>query len=486
VLAALVVGLAGLEARAQESWDAVFIAGAKVGSIHTYVQPVKDKGRDLLRVRVDLEFRFKRLGDPVTIKETYGTIETPDGSILRLDTRTLASKGEMRTYGDVVDDQMVLTLEGSGQRQQVKMAWGPEVRGPYAVEQSLSRNLIKPGETRSLRMYVPDLSKICDVQLVAKDKEEVQLGYGKQALLRVDETVSLNGKALPEYTMAHWLDTSGQILKSKGDMLGGMEVYRTTEEGAKIGTPQLNLTLSTMIKVTHKIDKPESTREVTYRVGLKDEDPTTILPSDRRQSLKKDGAPNTSMLVVKTAGPDVGTAGPERVDEQFLRPNALVTSEDPRVRQLAARAVRDARDPWQKAVRITEWVAKNIENKNFETAFAPASEVAQTLAGDCTEHGVLVAAMCRAAGVPARVVVGLVYVPAKASGGVEGFGFHMWDEVYVNRRWVAVDAAFNQTAVDAVHIKLSDTSLDGVSPYESFLSVVRVLGKMTIEPVELR
>ena len=42
----------------------------------------------------------------------YGTIETPDGSVLRLDTRTLASDQEMRTFGDVVDDQMTLTLEG--------------------------------------------------------------------------------------------------------------------------------------------------------------------------------------------------------------------------------------------------------------------------------------------------------------------------------------------------------------------------------------
>src|SRR5262249_45091811 len=131
--------------------------------------------------------------------------------------------------------------------------------------------------------------------------------------------------------------------------------------------------------------------------------------------------------------------------------------------------------------RITKWVARNLRNKNFSTAFAPASEVAQTLSGDCTEHGVLVAAMCRAVGVPARVVVGLVY-----SDNLGGFGFHMWNEVYVNRRWVAVDAAFDQPDVDAVQIKLAETGLEGVSPYEGFLPVVRVMGKMTIEPLEIR
>ena len=55
-------------ALAQESWDAVYMAGAKVGHVHTYVQPVKDRGRDLLRVRVDMELSFKRLKDQITIE----------------------------------------------------------------------------------------------------------------------------------------------------------------------------------------------------------------------------------------------------------------------------------------------------------------------------------------------------------------------------------------------------------------------------------
>ena len=89
--------------------------------------------------------------------------------------------------------------------------------------------------------------------------------------------------------------------------------------------------------------------------------------------------------------------------------------------------------------------------------------------------------MCRSAGVPARVVVGLVY-----ADNLGGFGFHLWNEVYVNRRWVAIDATFEQDTVDAVHIKLADASLDGVSPFEAFLPVVRVLGKMTLDPIEVR
>jgi transglutaminase-like putative cysteine protease len=89
--------------------------------------------------------------------------------------------------------------------------------------------------------------------------------------------------------------------------------------------------------------------------------------------------------------------------------------------------------------------------------------------------------MCRAEGVPARVVTGLVYVPLQG-----GFGFHLWNEVYVNRRWVAIDSAYDQTQVDATHLKLSDSSLSGVAPFESFLPVARVFGKLKMETVEVR
>src|SRR5947209_18298643 len=72
---------------ARESWDVVFIGKTRVGYFNTRLEPVKDRGRDLVRVRVDMTLSFKRGQDTVNIETTYGTIETTDGSVLRLDTR---------------------------------------------------------------------------------------------------------------------------------------------------------------------------------------------------------------------------------------------------------------------------------------------------------------------------------------------------------------------------------------------------------------
>jgi transglutaminase-like putative cysteine protease len=470
-----------------ESWDAVYIAGSKVGHIRTYIEPVKDKGRDLLRVRVDLELSFRRDKDQVLLGMEYGTIEKPDGSVLRLDTRIRAAENVIRVHGDVVADKMKLTLDAGGQEQQQTIDWGQDVRGPYAAEMSLSRSPIKPGESRSMKMYMPDLNKVCDITLTAKAVEEVTLGGGvARQLMRVDQTTASDGKPRPEFDVTLWIDSGGQVLKSKTDTLGGMVTYRTTKEGAlakndENPATQFDQIANSVIKVARKIPRPETTRDVLYRVTLKEDDPAKIIPADRRQSLKAGTRPNESILEIKTAGPNAGEAGPDTVDETYLRSNPLITSSDPMVVSLARRAVVGVKDPWAKAKKIEEYVAKNLKDKNFETGFASAAEVARNMTGDCTEHGVLVAAMCRAEKIPARVVVGLVY-----ANHLGGFGFHMWNEVYVNRRWVALDASFEQDDVDAVHIKLSDSSLDGVSPFESFLPVVRVLGKMTIETIEIR
>jgi transglutaminase-like putative cysteine protease len=486
----------------QESWDSVFIAGARVGYVHATVEPFQDRGRDRLRVRVDLSLSFNRLGTMITTRMSSTTIETRAGAVESLDSRIFAGGQELRVSGTARNGKMTLTMQGPGPRQQQTLDWGPDVGGTYAVELSLARTPIKAGETRRLKMFLTDLNQVCDLTLTAaRAPEETLLAPAGQAearrsLLRVEQTTTLEGKPRPEFDMTLWVAQKGEVLKSSSESLGGMVSYRTTRQAALAppdASAPFDQILNSIIKVSAPIARPGATRSATYRVSLKDADPTQVIPADRRQSLKPDGdgdrdgakAKNTALLEVKTAGPDAGDPGPAQVDPVFLRPNAMIDSEDARIVELTRQAVAGhgaaADDPWEKVVRIEQWVAKNLKNKNFSVGFASASDVARNLTGDCTEHGVLTAAMCRAAGVPARVVVGLVY--AESLGG---FGYHLWNEVYVNRRWVAVDATFDQSSVDAVHIKLSDSSLDGLAPFEAFLPVVRVLGKMTLVPVETR
>jgi len=469
-----------------ESWDAVFIGNNKVGSIQIRVNPVKDKDRSLVNVLVDYQLTLRRGNDSVVMAMKYGTIETPEGEVLRLDTRTQASNQIIQVRGDVIDGKMKLEIINGKQKQQEVLTWGPEVKGPYGPELSFTRMPMKPGEVRKLKTYLPEYNKIGDVTLTARTIESLTLGGGAvRDLLKVEQEVrATDNKPMPELNQTFWVDSVGQVLKTYNDNFGGMTAYRTTKEAATRAVAradQFDLINGMVVQVARKITNPENSRDILYKVSLTDADPAAFFPNDRRQTLKAGPEPKTASLTVRTAGPTDGEAGPATVGDEYLRSNPLVTSNDSLVIRLARRAVGTQTDPWAKAQAISKWVAANIKEKNFETSFAPADEVARNLQGDCTEHAVLTAAMCRAEGVPSRVVVGLIYATQ-----LGGFGYHMWDEVYVNRRWVAVDAAFDQSQVDAVHLKLSETSLDGVSPFDTFTAVTRVATKLKIEAIEVR
>ncbi|HEY2159235.1 MAG TPA: transglutaminase, partial [Isosphaeraceae bacterium] len=252
MLLALALTTAGATDEPRESWDAIYIQGQRVGYFHIAVRPVKDRERDLVRVVVDHTLSFKRGKDPVSMDVLYGTIETPDGSVLRLDTRIVVSRQEMRTFGDVADGKMKLILEGTGQRQEQIIPWEPDVRGPYGAEMSMSRKPMQPGESREIKVFVPGVNKISLIKLEARQVENVQLGGGvKRGLLRVDQTAFVDGKPFSDMSGTHWVDASGQVLRMSMESFGGMETYRTTKEAAQknVAHGQFDLTEASLVKV---------------------------------------------------------------------------------------------------------------------------------------------------------------------------------------------------------------------------------------------
>ena len=127
---------------------------------------------------------------------------------------------------------------------------------------------------------------------------------------------------------------------------------------------------------------------------------------------------------------------------------------------------------------LEKWVWNYVRKKNLGTAFATAKEVLETRQGDCTEHAVLLAAMCRAAGIPSRVVAGLVYYRRNFVG-------HMWTEAYTGK-WIPLDATIGKGKVEADHIALSVSALDNTAVSELFIGLIPFLGNMEIEVLETR
>ena len=70
------------------------------------------------------------------------------------------------------------------------------------------------------------------------------------------------------------------------------------------------------------------------------------------------------------------------------------------------------------------------------------------------DYSALFASLARDGGIPTRVVVG--YVNTRVDR--HGWGTHMWNEVWVDGNWLALDATRGVFVTGPSHVKFSDNS----------------------------
>jgi transglutaminase-like putative cysteine protease len=182
---------------------------------------------------------------------------------------------------------------------------------------------------------------------------------------------------------------------------------------------------------------------------------------------------------------DVGPSAPSDADDplppkSFYEANTFVNSGDEEIVRTAKTIVGETVEPEEKCRLLERWVKSNMKIVNFSTAFAGASEVMKSRSGDCTEHAVLLAALMRAAGVPSRTAIGLIY-----SENQNRFGYHMWTEAYFGAQWRPYDATLGLGRIGAGHIKLADSALDGTDAMAAFVPLNRYLGGLKIEVMSI-
>jgi transglutaminase-like putative cysteine protease len=467
----------------REYWDAQFLKGAKVGYSHTRISSAVEDGQVLKTWTNTTRLTVSRDGQELTQELVSTSVETPQGRIVRFDTSVGGGGGETRIHGHLRDDELVAEVKTQGQAVPRTIAWDPAWGGFFAVEQSLERKPMQPGERRKLTALMPFFVQPAKVFLEAYNHEETALLDGKQELLRIKKTLVIPGS--DEIVEWIWCDRTGQPLRS--ELVGGLggESYRTTRQIAvrPLDEVAFDLFNETTIKIEPPLANPHRTGQIVYHVRLKDGDPTKVFATDPRQSSQRT-SDDTARLVVRASGlrnPAPGESTTDRPTAADREPNSLVQSNDQRIEELAAKVAPDEKDERRVVAALEAFVGRYITRKNFSQALATAAEVAATRQGDCTEHAVLLAALCRARGTPARVAIGLVY-----SEKPGGFAYHMWNEVFVGDQWVPLDATLGMEGVGAAHLKIRHTNLHGVSPYAAFLPVYQVLGQLEIEIIEVR
>lgn len=487
----------------REVWDLCFVQGARVGYLHTAYYQTIEAGKPALRIEGVTQINVKRFGEDTKPRIRCTSIETPEGQLLRFESQMQMGTGSLIFTGCVVGKRLEMETVSQGKKTPGVIDWSPEYGGYFAVEQSLLKKPMQPGEERTLQTLIAGFNQLATVEMAARDWEQTPLLKGAYKLLRIDTMAIFPDGQKIEQTL--WTDRTGETLKTRS-LAMAMETFRATKAEAieKSEAVQFDIGLSTIVKLEKALPGGHDTKRVVYRVHLNGGDPAATFVTGSTQSVKSLDA-NSAEVTVYAVRPDrpgntaAPTDPPTAADRE---PNNWIQSDDPKIIALAKEAVGEETDPWLAAVKLEQFVHKYIKRKDFSQAFATAAEVAESREGDCTEHAVLLAALCRARKIPARVAIGLVYMTA-----TQEFGYHMWTEVYIDKqaksplplgegkgegisnlgigpKWIPIDATLAKGGIGAAHLKLAHGSLKGASAYSSFLPVVQVVGRLKIEVVE--
>jgi hypothetical protein len=273
-----------------------------------------------------------------------------------------------------------------------------------------------------------------------------------------------------------WVTDTGDIVREESP-LGLMTVRESPEQAQGLAIPsgvqQDLMRMSAVVPVmSRRIDEPRDVRRLRLRLEGVD------LPA-----ADLDGVGQTvegSIIDIR----DPRTLQPGRADagaRQFLAPEPLIESDAAEIVAEAGRAVGDATRTRDKAERLTRYVNALLDKKPT-VSLPSALEVLRTKVGDCNEHTALYVAMARAAGIPARIAVGLVYV----RGARGAFYYHAWPEVYLEEStgrglWLPVDPTLNQFPADGTHVRLVRGGLDQQAAILPLIGRLR----MTVLDVEL-
>jgi len=273
-----------------------------------------------------------------------------------------------------------------------------------------------------------------------------------------------------------WVTDTGDIIREESP-LGLMTVRESPEQAQGLAIPsgvqQDLMRMSAVVPVmSRRIDEPRDVRRLRLRLeGVE-------LPAG-----DLDGAGQTvDGSIVEIKDPRTLQPGPADADaKRFLAPERLIESDAPEIVAEAQRAVGTATRMRDKAERLTRYVNALLDKKPT-VSLPSALEVLRTKVGDCNEHTALYVAMARAAGIPARIAVGLVYV----RGAQGAFYYHAWPEVYLEESagrglWLPVDPTLNQFPADGTHLRLVRGGLDAQAAILPLIGRLR----MTVLDMEL-
>ncbi len=462
-------------------YAAVLLNGKKVG----HSQFTRRRDDKQVTTTEKMAMAINRGGMTMNIVQETTYVETHKGQPLAF--RSVREMGagksmQKQSVNGVVkpDGTLEIELTVAGQPTTRKLPWPEGALMPYGLELLAKEKGLEPGTTYTASMFDADTLSALGMEVKIGKVKQIDVFETQRTVVEAHQRLSA---PMATITTTAYIDPeTHQPVKAIVPM-GGMtvEIIECDKAFALSEAEEIGDLISAFAVATPGPLDPAA-ESLTYVLNPKTPKAELNIPQTDNQSVQTDGE-TFIITVTSRSWPEGGSLPYTGDDEQvkaYLQPSTYVQSEDPDIQALAKKAIGDARTPSEAAKKIEAFVNAYIETKDFGVAYASASEVLKSRRGDCSEHAVLTAALCRAAGIPAQVLAGAVYTDGWQQQKHVMMP-HAWNQVYIDGQWVPLDAAFidvRPAGADRIVLALGDGDM------ADFLSLVASLGNFRIVEVK--
>jgi hypothetical protein len=452
---------------AETTWMTVLLNGRKIGHEEIQRQQVGDTVVTTQTLVMDVE----RSRKTVPYTNVSRSVETANGTPLSFSMSTTMSANDTKVDGVLLPDgQLQLTNTVGGDVRKTVTNWpsgASLVEGQRLLMRTASQH---PGLHYNLLIYNQASQQAMTLDVDVLGTERVSFPDHVETLTHQRETLR---RTTGNQVVDLWLDAQGNIRKGSLSMLGQpLDLVACAESCAEAPGQSVNMMGSATID-SPRLITPEMLEDyLSYRVHVNNKAAIKPFIDTDEQNVVALGNGEWQINVYR--GMIDAEDPPTPADTQ---PNAWLQSDSPMIQRLADAAAGGSDNKLHVMGNLNKFVARYLSQRGVDIGYASALEVARNRKGDCVEYAVLLAAMARAEDIPARVVVGMMYVERYGNKS-RVFVPHAWVMAWIRGRWHSFDPAVDR--FDTGHIALETG--DG-NPWH-FFNATNEFGNIQIDSVQ--
>ena len=465
-------------------WYTVMMAGKPSGYSHQSAKR-KDNGNFYQESQTQITIARQAIRLTVRIDSTFE--ETDNGKAISGSmTQSLGAMKVKQTFLYNQDGSITLNSEQNGQKvtQQIpkpNQDWLTPTQSQKFVQQQLAK-----GEKSISFWTIDPTSGPQPIEIIMKHLGPEQLQVVGKIVPSIKWEMSTS--LMPGMISTAWTDDNIIPLKTSVTPMPGMQLDVVLSD-KNLATQQVNppeLLISTMITPDRPLPNPRKLKYAEYELHIKSGQ-TPVSKDTFLQTATQTVHWVNDQQVKITVNTQSKAQTQQAPTAEYLQVTSVLNHNDPKIKEAIILALGKnwkTLSPMDRAFKLRRFVNHEIKRKDLSVGFATASEVIRTKQGDCSEHGVLLAAMLRGVNIPSRIVSGVIYVD-QFLNQKNIFGYHMWTQAWINGRWVDLDATLHND-FDAAHIAIGASSTQNGQTFNDMVKLTPLFGRLEIKVKKVR